>query len=93
MRDVVILSVHLIVTAVRLARPGGLRSVVVSIPPVAGQPPSAGGDGNQDGALCPLIPSVCGAIRWNLAPRMHGPRVVLDDDRPRGEATRFPTLL
>ena len=28
MRDVVILFVHLIVTAVRLARPGGLRSVV-----------------------------------------------------------------
>jgi hypothetical protein len=28
MRDVVILFVHLIVTVVRLARPGGLRSVV-----------------------------------------------------------------
>src|SRR5580693_7848538 len=28
MRDVIILFVHLIVTAVRLARPGGLRSVV-----------------------------------------------------------------
>ncbi len=28
MRDVVILLIHLIVTAVRLARPGGLRSVV-----------------------------------------------------------------
>jgi hypothetical protein len=28
MRDVLILFVHLIVTAVRLARPGGLRSVV-----------------------------------------------------------------
>jgi len=28
MRDVVILFVHLIVTAVRLARPGGLRSVI-----------------------------------------------------------------
>src|ERR1700726_4743643 len=28
MRDVVILFVHLIVTAVRLARPGGVRSVV-----------------------------------------------------------------
>src|SRR6202040_2413663 len=28
MRDVVILFVHLIVTAVRLARPGGFRSVV-----------------------------------------------------------------
>ena len=66
---------------------------LVSIPPVAGQPPSAGGDGNQDGALCALLPSVCGAARWNLTPRMPGPRVVLDDDRPRGEATRFPTLL
>ena len=66
---------------------------LVSIPPVAGQPPSAGGDGNQDGALCALIPSVCGAARWNLTTRMPGPRVVLDDDRPRGEATRFRTLL
>ncbi|HWO31706.1 MAG TPA: hypothetical protein VNO32_23170 [Candidatus Acidoferrum sp.] len=28
MRDVVILLVHLIVTVVRLARPGGLRSVI-----------------------------------------------------------------
>src|SRR6202165_1901831 len=28
MRDIVILLVHLIVTVVRLARPGGLRSVV-----------------------------------------------------------------
>src|ERR1700730_11479700 len=28
MRDIVILFVHLIVTVVRLARPGGLRSVV-----------------------------------------------------------------
>src|SRR6202049_4058802 len=27
---------------------------LVSIPPVAGQPPSAGGDGNQDGA--PYVP-------------------------------------
>src|SRR5215467_5992398 len=30
MRDLVILFVHLIVTVVRLARPGGLRSVVAS---------------------------------------------------------------
>src|ERR1700737_4792019 len=31
MRDVVIVFVHLIVTAVRLARPGGLRSVAESV--------------------------------------------------------------
>jgi hypothetical protein len=32
-----------------------------SIPSGAGQPPGAGGDRNQDGALCAFIPSVCRA--------------------------------
>jgi hypothetical protein len=32
MRDVLILFLHLIVTIVRLARPGGLRSVVAEAP-------------------------------------------------------------
>jgi hypothetical protein len=55
--------------------------------------PSAGGDGNQDGALCAFIPSVCGAAHRDRTPRMPGPHVVLDRDRPGEKATRFPTLL
>ena len=39
MRDVLILFLHLIVTVVRLARPGGLRSVVAECPRIA-QPPT-----------------------------------------------------
>jgi hypothetical protein len=66
---------------------------LVSIPSVAGQPPSAGSDGNQDGALCAFIPSVCRAAHRDLTPRMPGPHVILDHDRPGGEATRLPTLL
>jgi hypothetical protein len=65
----------------------------VSIPSVAGQPPRAGGDRNQDGALCTPIPSVCRAAHRNLAPRMPGPNVILDHDRPGGEASRLPALL
>ncbi len=56
-------------------------------------PPRAGGDRNQDGALCAFIPSVCRAAHRDLAPRMRGPQVILDHHRLGGQATRVPTLL
>ena len=57
---------------------------------MAGQPLSAGGDGNQDRALRAFIPSVCGAAHRDRTPGMPGSHAVLDDDRPGAEATRFP---
>jgi hypothetical protein len=66
---------------------------LVSIPSAAGQPPSAGSDGNQDGALYAFVPSVYRAAHRDLTPRMPGPHVILDHHQPGGEAYRFPTLL
>ena len=53
----------------------------------------AGGDRNQDGALCAFISSVCRAAHRNLTPRINGPQVILDRHRPGGQATRFSTLI
>jgi hypothetical protein len=47
---------------------------LVSIPSVAGQPPSSGGDGNQDRALCALIPSVRRAAQNAWTAPCSGPR-------------------
>ena len=54
------------------------NGTVVSISSVASQPPRAGGDRNQDGALCAFIPSICRAAHRDLTPRMPGPHLILD---------------
>src|SRR6516162_8534838 len=63
----------------------GQRSVV-SVPPMAGQPASVGGDGNQDGTLRATIASLCGAACWNAKERVPGSNIILDNRRPGGEA-------
>jgi hypothetical protein len=89
MCNIVILVVHLIVTVVRLARPGGLRSVVGESVLLKHQ-------------LCilkrgrkraPNLHAAERAAHRDLTPRMPGPHVILDHDRPGDETTRLPTLL
>ena len=65
----------------------GQRSVV-SVPPMAGQPSSIRGIGDQDGTLRAAIASLCGATCWNPKERVPGSNLILDDGRPGGEAAR-----
>ena len=69
------------------------RRSALSVSSVAGQPSSIGGDRNQNSDLCADISSFCRAAHRNHPERMPRSHVVLDDSRPRAEATRFPGLL
>src|SRR5262245_51465646 len=67
----------------------GQRSVV-SVPPMAGQPSSVEGDGNQDRTLRAAFASLCGAACWNPKERVPGSNIILDNRsrRDKGTATR-----
>ena len=45
---------------------------------VAGQPPGGGREGNQNGARCALVPSVCRATDRDPTTQVPGPHVILD---------------
>jgi len=56
----------------------GQRSVV-SVSPVAGEPSRAGGNGNQDGAVCASVASVHRTVDRQHSARVFGPNTILDD--------------
>jgi hypothetical protein len=62
-------------------------------PGTGSQPPSSGGDGNQNDTRCTVIASVYRTTHRNDSERMLGSDVFLDDGRFGGEATGFPAFL
>ena len=108
MRDFLILFVHLIVTLARLARPGGLRSVVAESALLRHQllvlnrgrkrapnlrAAGARGGADQDHSLRAAVASVCRAIDWHSSARVPRQDFILDHSRSGDEAIRFSTLL
>ena len=64
----------------------------LSFSSMASQSANPRGIQNQDGALCSLVPSICGAVNRHPPPRVLGPYPVLDKRRPRKQAGRFQGL-